>query len=182
MSERTTIPRKGDWVTCLSEGSSGVLGCVHRIARDGTWADVRWHTGDAHWTKRMRTTSLRILHTIPGAKDESGRTPRGGGVGERPMKMRPLQSYTATEILRILSQSVNGQNDMWTIATIIQRENKLFSGMGRYHLAVFKCARALKKRGLVGIHAGEDQHHPEWYYLMNHEALPWGKRDEEAKP
>jgi hypothetical protein len=50
--------KKGDWVTA---GGSAIIGCVKRLARDGSWADVDWHSH----TKRMQTKTLTIQHTIP---------------------------------------------------------------------------------------------------------------------
>jgi hypothetical protein len=50
--------KRADWVTC--KGMSTPVGLVKRIASDGTWADVDWHTH----TKRMRTRALEVQHTI----------------------------------------------------------------------------------------------------------------------
>lgn len=49
--------KQADWVTI--EGFSAV-GCVKRVARDGSWADVDWHTH----TKRMQTSVLTVQTTI----------------------------------------------------------------------------------------------------------------------
>jgi len=46
-----------DWVTT----EVGGRGIVKRIAKDGSWADVDW----GQWRKRMPTSSLIILTTIP---------------------------------------------------------------------------------------------------------------------
>ncbi len=51
--------KRADWVT-----SNGVLGTVQRVARDGSWADVKWNIGNGH-TKRMPTSVLTVQHTIP---------------------------------------------------------------------------------------------------------------------
>ena len=37
-----------------------MIGCVKRIAHDGSWADVDWRSH----SKRMQTTALTIQHTI----------------------------------------------------------------------------------------------------------------------
>lgn len=53
--------KRADWVTTKSGGR----GIVRRLAKDGSWADVRWRAGGEEWSKRMPTTSLIPLHTIP---------------------------------------------------------------------------------------------------------------------
>lgn len=53
--------KRADWVTT----EFGGFGIVRRLAKDGSWADVRWREHDAEWSKRMPTTSLIVLHTIP---------------------------------------------------------------------------------------------------------------------
>lgn len=50
--------RTGDWVTA---GDSALVGCVKRVARNGSWCDVDWRTH----TKRMQTKVLTIQHSIP---------------------------------------------------------------------------------------------------------------------
>jgi len=50
--------KRGDWVTA---SGSAAIGCVKRLARDGSWADVNWHMH----TKRMQPAHLAIQHTIP---------------------------------------------------------------------------------------------------------------------
>ena len=49
--------KRADWVTCQG---SRVVGTVKRVARDGSWADVNWHSH----TKRMPTTALEVQTTI----------------------------------------------------------------------------------------------------------------------
>lgn len=49
--------KRGDWVTC--KGFS-LVGFVRRVARDGSWADVEWHTH----TKRMQTKVLEVQTTF----------------------------------------------------------------------------------------------------------------------
>ncbi len=49
--------KKGDWVTA---GGSAVIGLVKRMGRDGSWADVDWHSH----TKRMQTKALAVQHTL----------------------------------------------------------------------------------------------------------------------
>ena len=41
----------------------GALGLVRRVARDGSWADVRWvqHTTGEQWDKRQHDVSLLIV-------------------------------------------------------------------------------------------------------------------------
>jgi hypothetical protein len=60
-TQRREPPRghvqRADWVSV--EGSSWV-GCVRRVARDGSWADVDWGTH----TKRMPTRVLRVQTTL----------------------------------------------------------------------------------------------------------------------
>lgn len=59
--------RRGDWVMNLGN-RTGYIGCVLRVARDGTWADVRWRVPDLNppeWTKRMPTAALELVRTIP---------------------------------------------------------------------------------------------------------------------
>ena len=53
--------QKSDWVACTG---NEMVGLVIRIARDGTWADVRWRSGGHTWTKRMPSTALQIRTTI----------------------------------------------------------------------------------------------------------------------
>lgn len=53
--------RRSDWVQTLC----GSIGFVIRVAKDNSWADVRWHMNDLEWSKRMPTSSLTILTTIP---------------------------------------------------------------------------------------------------------------------
>jgi len=61
---------RADTVRCRA---SGHLGLVRRVARDGTWADVRWQGG---WSKRMKKVSA--LELMP--DDTPVRIPiRGGG-------------------------------------------------------------------------------------------------------
>lgn len=50
--------KRADWVTCHN---STVVGLVKRVAKDGSWAEVDWHTH----AKRMPTTSLEVQTTIP---------------------------------------------------------------------------------------------------------------------
>ncbi len=56
---------RSDWV----RAKCGGIGVVIRVARDGSWADVRWRklVGPLplEWSKRMPTKSLTVLHTIP---------------------------------------------------------------------------------------------------------------------
>lgn len=52
-----SAPRAGDWVKCRGFET---IGFVKRVARDGTWADVRWRS----WTKRMPCSVLEVQHTI----------------------------------------------------------------------------------------------------------------------
>lgn len=49
--------KRADWVTC---SGFSIVGCVQRVARDGSWADVNW---GSH-SKRMQTQSLTVQHTI----------------------------------------------------------------------------------------------------------------------
>ena len=50
--------KRGDWVTA---SGSAAIGRVKRLACDGSWVDVNWHTH----TKRMQSAHLAIQHTIP---------------------------------------------------------------------------------------------------------------------
>lgn len=50
--------KRGDWVTA---GGSSIIGFVKRLARDGSWADVDWHSH----RKRMQAAVLTVQHTIP---------------------------------------------------------------------------------------------------------------------
>jgi hypothetical protein len=56
--------KKGDLVVAKS-CPNGPLGQVTRVARDGSWADVRcgaMFAGESHeWSKRMRTSALRVI-------------------------------------------------------------------------------------------------------------------------
>ena len=54
--------KKGDWV--LEKGCKPV-GYVKRVAKDGSWADVKWTTGDEEVTRRMNCDELLIVTTIP---------------------------------------------------------------------------------------------------------------------
>ena len=51
--------QRADWVTCQG---SRVVGTVKRVARDGSWADVNWHSH----TKRMPTTISRERRRFAG--------------------------------------------------------------------------------------------------------------------
>lgn len=53
-----------DWVR-TKQHSGGALGIVRRIAKDGSWCDVRWRLNGDEWSKRMATDALEVLHTIP---------------------------------------------------------------------------------------------------------------------
>lgn len=56
------IIQRADWVTC--KGFT-VVGVVQRVARDGSWADVKWPDNDGGtYTKRMPTRVLDVQHTI----------------------------------------------------------------------------------------------------------------------
>ena len=48
----------GDWVTLPD--FPGIVGVVQRVARDGSWAVVKWPRG----TKRMKAAKLIVQHTI----------------------------------------------------------------------------------------------------------------------
>jgi len=53
------LPKRADWVT-IDDGDRQV-GFVIRVARDGSWVDVKW----PYWSKRQRKPEvLRILTTI----------------------------------------------------------------------------------------------------------------------
>jgi len=52
--------KRGDWVKCKSMPDSFFVGHVKRIAKDGSWCDVDWHSH----TKRMKTEYLFPVHTI----------------------------------------------------------------------------------------------------------------------
>lgn len=52
--------KRADWVTCKNPVSSGQVGFVKRLAKDGSWADVDW----GQWVKRMPTWALQPKHTI----------------------------------------------------------------------------------------------------------------------
>lgn len=51
--------KAGDWVVCKE--SPEMDGQVIRVARDGSWADVKWAAG---WSKRMPAESLKVTDTI----------------------------------------------------------------------------------------------------------------------
>ena len=53
--------KRADWVRVKGHRS---IGFVIRVARDGSWADVRWRLGTEEWSKRMRTRVLVVEHTI----------------------------------------------------------------------------------------------------------------------
>lgn len=54
--------KKADWVKCNADDSKNPrIGFVKRLAKDGSWADVDWHSH----RKRMRTEALEPMHTIP---------------------------------------------------------------------------------------------------------------------
>lgn len=59
----TSQVQRADWVTTrASEGQPRrPLGFVKRCARDGSWADVRWKSGEVEWSKRMRCAALVVL-------------------------------------------------------------------------------------------------------------------------
>jgi len=54
--------KKGDWV--IEKGCKPV-GYVKRVAKDGSWADVKWTTGGSKIAKRMESNNLLIVTTIP---------------------------------------------------------------------------------------------------------------------
>lgn len=62
MSSDPKRPKRGDWV---KTAESRMIGIITRVARDGSWADVRWCSGGAEWSKRMPCSALEVLHTIP---------------------------------------------------------------------------------------------------------------------
>jgi len=51
--------KKSDWVTCV--GFPPTYGTVRRVAKDCTWADVKWSNGNK---KRMNTKALEVHSTI----------------------------------------------------------------------------------------------------------------------
>lgn len=55
--------RKADWVVTKLD-PTGPHGFVTRMAKDGSWVDVRWSVGGHTWTKRMRLDELDVKHTI----------------------------------------------------------------------------------------------------------------------
>lgn len=50
--------KRYDWVTF--KGFRGV-GFVKRVAKNGSWLDVKWKSGLATWTKRMKPDNLIIV-------------------------------------------------------------------------------------------------------------------------
>ena len=57
----TVRVQRSDWVTTREGGR----GFVTRLARDGSWADVRWWERElGEWTKRMRTEHLIVVTTL----------------------------------------------------------------------------------------------------------------------
>ena len=54
--------KRADWVSCIRD--PGAVGFVQRVARDGSWADVKWRVGQEEYTKRMPTANLQVEHTI----------------------------------------------------------------------------------------------------------------------
>ena len=53
--------KRADWVTTPFGGR----GIVRRVAKDGTWADVRWRDGHLEWSKRMRIAALIVQTSLP---------------------------------------------------------------------------------------------------------------------
>ncbi len=54
--------KRADWVTTKNGG----IGVVKRLAHDRSWADVWWRDPElGEWVKRMPTSALIVLHTIP---------------------------------------------------------------------------------------------------------------------
>ena len=55
--------KRGDYVVCKIL-LNGPLGFVIRVARDGSWADIRWRGSVAgeivNWSKRMRLVTLEV--------------------------------------------------------------------------------------------------------------------------
>ena len=49
--------KKGDWVLCHDLQQDGR---VIRVADDGSWVDVDWHS----WSKRMRPCDIKKTDTI----------------------------------------------------------------------------------------------------------------------
>lgn len=59
--------QRGDAVVMRGDlGTLTVVGTVLRVARDGSWADVRWASTTASWTKRMPDASR--LRRLPPAQ------------------------------------------------------------------------------------------------------------------
>ena len=59
--------RRGDWVSTKAEPRDAV-GVVQRVAKDLSWADVRWRVPDLNppeWVKRMPTGALVVRVSIP---------------------------------------------------------------------------------------------------------------------
>ena len=58
--------KRSDWVVCKLSPDEPV-GFVRRVARDGSWADVRWKgRGGAEWSKRMGIEHLKVVTRIKG--------------------------------------------------------------------------------------------------------------------
>lgn len=60
-----TAVKRADWVVTKSDTSGAMFGFVTRMAKDGTWADVRWmNAAGLMWQKRMPTSVLIVKTTI----------------------------------------------------------------------------------------------------------------------
>jgi hypothetical protein len=55
--------KKADWVKAKLLGFN-CIGFVQRVAKDGSWADVRWKMGNQEWSKRMPSEALVPQTTI----------------------------------------------------------------------------------------------------------------------
>ena len=55
--------QNGDWVETIL--FAHCIGSVKRLAKDRSWADIFWQLGENSYTKRLKTSALRIVTEIP---------------------------------------------------------------------------------------------------------------------
>jgi hypothetical protein len=67
--------KRGDWVWCKSEPKKPYnAGLVIRVAKDGSWCDVRWSGRfvpgiTEYWSKRMHTEHLTQVSCVGGRSE-----------------------------------------------------------------------------------------------------------------
>ena len=59
---------KGDWVVQLDDQKKPIskkIGYVNRVAKNGSWADIKWSDDTKKWSERVQIENLEIISSIP---------------------------------------------------------------------------------------------------------------------